>query len=160
VVMITEENTSRPKWQIARVLEGIRGKDGLVRTFRLKTAKGVVLRPIQRLHLLEPDESDVERDATETEVEDLERANGDEGGDSTDFGPQQRPLPHRRRDAVSAWNADDGPYPTTIENEPSKEELVDNQVDQGGVDIPTPMELRQPTTITRSGRKSYKPDRY
>ena len=131
VVLITEENTSRPKWQIARVLEGIRGKDGLVRTFRLKTAKGIVLRPIQRLHLLEPDEKDAKIDETEKEggCEDKEE--------------------------------ETTPHPTTIANERSREEeLVDSRVDQGGEDIPTPITVRQPTTTTRSGRQSFKPVRY
>ena len=131
VVMITEENTSRPKWQIARVIEGIKGKDGLVRTFRLKTAKGIILRPVQRLHLLEPDETDVEIQETENE--------GEEKNEEKQTTPN----------------------PITIANEKSNEEvLVDGLVDQGGVDIRTPIELRQPTTTTRSGRKSYKPIRY
>jgi len=60
VCLITEENVSRPKWQLGRIVETYRGQDGLVRTFKLKTAKGVIMRPIQRLHLLEPDDIEYE----------------------------------------------------------------------------------------------------
>ena len=132
VVLITEENTSRPKWQIARVLDGIKGKDGLVRTFRLKTSKGIILRPVQRLHLLEPDETSPSNEANEDE---------DEGGEIDD----ERMTPD----------------PTNTANERSKgEELVDMRVDQGGEDIPTSVKARQPHTITKSGRSSFAPIRY
>ena len=53
VCLITEENCSRPSWRIGRITKTMKGKDGLVRTFKLKTAKGFVHRPAQRLHLLE-----------------------------------------------------------------------------------------------------------
>lgn len=53
VVLITEDNVTRPNWPLGRVIEQFRGKDGLVRTLRLKTAKGTLDRPVQRLHLLE-----------------------------------------------------------------------------------------------------------
>jgi len=55
VCLITEENSTRPHWQIARVNETIRGKDGLVQMFRLQTPKGIIKRSIQRLQLLELD---------------------------------------------------------------------------------------------------------
>jgi len=56
VCLITEENISRPSWTLGRIIQAIRSKDGLVRTYKLKTASGVLTRPIQRLHLLEKDE--------------------------------------------------------------------------------------------------------
>ena len=53
VCLITEENTTRPSWILGRIIEAIPSKDGLVRTFKLKTASGILTRPVQRLHLLE-----------------------------------------------------------------------------------------------------------
>ena len=49
-----EDGLARPKWEMGRVVERITSRDGLVRTLRLKTKTGEVLRPIQKLHLLEP----------------------------------------------------------------------------------------------------------
>lgn len=53
VCLITEEGSKRPSWPLGRVVEVIKGRDGLVRTLRLQTSKGTVTRPVQRLHLLE-----------------------------------------------------------------------------------------------------------
>jgi len=54
VCLISEDGLARPKWEMGRVVERITSRDGLVRTLRLKTKTGEVLRPIQKLHLLEP----------------------------------------------------------------------------------------------------------
>ena len=54
VVLISEENTCRPTWPLGRVTEVIPSRDGLIRTVKLKTRKGFLIRPIQRLHLLVP----------------------------------------------------------------------------------------------------------
>ena len=51
--MISEDNVSRGKWPMERVEKLFPGKDGLVRTVELKTQKGNLCRPIQRLHRLE-----------------------------------------------------------------------------------------------------------
>ena len=53
VCLISEENTSRPTWPLGRVIEEIKSRDGLVRTLKLRTSKGVLTRPAQRLHILE-----------------------------------------------------------------------------------------------------------
>ncbi|QQP50109.1 Uncharacterized protein FKW44_011001 [Caligus rogercresseyi] len=54
IVLISEENTSRSEWPLARVVELMKGRDGNIRTLKLRTAKGKILsRPIQRLHLFE-----------------------------------------------------------------------------------------------------------
>ena len=55
VVLITEENTSRPSWPLGRVVELYPSRDGLIRTVKLKTQKGYLVRPVQRLHLLQSD---------------------------------------------------------------------------------------------------------
>ena len=53
VCLITEEKSPRPTWPLGRIVEAIVGRDGLVRTYKLRTKSGVVARPIQHLHLLE-----------------------------------------------------------------------------------------------------------
>jgi len=52
VVLISEDNVSRGKWQMGRVETLFPGKDGLVCTVELKTQKGNLCRAIQRLHQL------------------------------------------------------------------------------------------------------------
>ena len=53
VVLISEENLRREKWRIGKVMETYPGKDDRVRTVKLQTKKGIINRPLQKLHLLE-----------------------------------------------------------------------------------------------------------
>ena len=53
VVLIREDGCSRREWPLAVVIKIFPSKDGLVRAVKLKTAKSIVTRPIQRLHSLE-----------------------------------------------------------------------------------------------------------
>ena len=53
VCLISEDNVTRPNWPLARAIEAIPSKDGLVRTFKLRTKAGVLTRPVQKLHLIE-----------------------------------------------------------------------------------------------------------
>ena len=57
IVLISEEKTGRPTWPLGRIVELLPSRDGLIRTVRLKTKRGYLVRPIQRVHLLpRPDE--------------------------------------------------------------------------------------------------------
>ena len=60
VVLIREDNISRLKWPLGVVSQVFPGRDGIVRRVELKTAKGKLTRPIQRLHDLELVDKDVE----------------------------------------------------------------------------------------------------
>ena len=51
--MVSEDNVSRGKWPLARVMEVHPGRDGLVRTAAVRTEKSVLNRTVQRLHRLE-----------------------------------------------------------------------------------------------------------
>ena len=53
MVLIREDGCSRQQWPLAVVTKLFPCKDGLVRAIKLKTAKSIVMRPIQRLHCLE-----------------------------------------------------------------------------------------------------------
>ena len=53
IVLVSEDNVSRGKWPLARVMEVHPGRDGLVRTATVRTEKSVLNRPVQRLHRLE-----------------------------------------------------------------------------------------------------------
>lgn len=53
LVLIREDNVPRMKWPLGLIVKEFPGKDGLTRTFELKTAKGNLVRAIQRLHDLE-----------------------------------------------------------------------------------------------------------
>ncbi|XP_011875207.1 PREDICTED: uncharacterized protein LOC105566088, partial [Vollenhovia emeryi] len=53
IVLIENENVKRLDWPLARVKELIAGKDNNIRVVRLTTARGELIRPIQRLYPLE-----------------------------------------------------------------------------------------------------------
>ncbi|KAJ8042351.1 hypothetical protein HOLleu_13381 [Holothuria leucospilota] len=53
VVLVNEDNVPRMKWPLAVVVELYRGRDNLVRSVKLRTAKGIISRPFQRLYCLE-----------------------------------------------------------------------------------------------------------
>ncbi|RUA04970.1 MAG: hypothetical protein DSY43_05555 [Gammaproteobacteria bacterium] len=53
VVLITDDNVSRGHWRLGKVVQTFPGTDGLTRTVRILTKRGLVNRPVQRLHLLE-----------------------------------------------------------------------------------------------------------
>ena len=54
VVIIKDENKkNRNTWKLGIVAENIKGKDGIVRGARVKTANGKLERPIQHLYPLE-----------------------------------------------------------------------------------------------------------
>ena len=55
VVLITDNlNGLKPTWNLAKVIEEIRGKDGVVRDLRLKRTTGyIVERPLQLIRDLE-----------------------------------------------------------------------------------------------------------
>jgi len=51
--LISEDNIPRGKWGIDKVAETFPRKDGRIRTVRVQTKKGMINRPVQKLHLLE-----------------------------------------------------------------------------------------------------------
>ena len=53
LVLVREDNIPRMKWPLGLVTQVYPGKDGIVRTVQLRTAKGLIVRSIQRLHDLE-----------------------------------------------------------------------------------------------------------
>jgi len=53
IVLLGVEYSKRLEWPLAVVEELIPGRDGEVRLVKLRTASGVLLRPIQRLYPLE-----------------------------------------------------------------------------------------------------------
>ena len=53
VVFISDGNVQRGNWPMGRITQVHPGRDGLIRTVTLKTHKGELKLPIQRLHQLE-----------------------------------------------------------------------------------------------------------
>ncbi|GFV98047.1 integrase catalytic domain-containing protein [Trichonephila clavipes] len=49
MVLIGNDNKKRLSWPIAKIIELIPGRDGEIRTVRLKTQHGTVIRPVQRI---------------------------------------------------------------------------------------------------------------
>ncbi|KRX81644.1 hypothetical protein T06_8205, partial [Trichinella sp. T6] len=54
IVSIAEGDMNKGRWMMGRVLELFHGRDGVVRSVRLKVAKGEITRPTKKLRLLEP----------------------------------------------------------------------------------------------------------
>ena len=76
LVLIREDNTPRLCWPVGVVNKMIIGRDGLARTYEVRTNKGVVIRPVQRLHSLE-----LESPALQSEINDLVGDPGDDGSE-------------------------------------------------------------------------------
>ncbi|XP_031339592.1 uncharacterized protein LOC116168078 [Photinus pyralis] len=60
VVLVGSDNKKRLAWPIGRITEMIRGRDGICRVAKLKTSRGVFIRPVQRLYPMEVSSEDVE----------------------------------------------------------------------------------------------------
>lgn len=52
LIVVRDDNISPTKWKLARVLQTYPGKDGLVRSVKIKTSTGEYERPIVKLGLL------------------------------------------------------------------------------------------------------------
>ena len=53
MVLIRDERCKRLQWPMGIVQEVFPGRDGVIRAVRIKTVKGMVTRPIQKVHDLE-----------------------------------------------------------------------------------------------------------
>ena len=53
IVLMVDEDTPRSVWPTARVLKVFPGKDGLVRSVEVKTRNSTLVRPVNKLCLLE-----------------------------------------------------------------------------------------------------------
>ena len=66
VVVIHEDNKKRVLWKLGRVVDLLRGKDGVVRGAKVKTDSkymgGIIERPLQKLFPLEMGRGDVKDD--------------------------------------------------------------------------------------------------
>ena len=58
IVLMIDKSQPRGAWPLGRVLEVKQGRDGLVRSAKIKTAMSEYLRPIDKLCLLEAAESE------------------------------------------------------------------------------------------------------
>ena len=56
IVCVKGEQTSPTRWPLARIIEVIPGKDGLVRVVKIQTSKGTYTRPVVKLVPLLSDE--------------------------------------------------------------------------------------------------------
>ncbi|KRY28041.1 hypothetical protein T01_6882 [Trichinella spiralis] len=54
LVLVTEDTAPRNRWKMGVITELLPGSDGIVRSVRLRTARGVLTRPSRLLVLLEP----------------------------------------------------------------------------------------------------------
>ncbi|GFT55746.1 DUF5641 domain-containing protein [Trichonephila clavipes] len=82
VVLVGDDNKKRLFWALAKIIELIPGRDGKIRTVRLKTQHGKMLRPIQRIYPLEiRSNENLQRDLVENtvEVEDKSHEEEDNG---------------------------------------------------------------------------------
>jgi len=103
VVLLGVENSKRIDWPLAVVEELIPGRDGEVRLVKLRTASGVLLRPIQRVYTLEVHEEEPLRpdqmsaDMTQETVASLEKDSGTKGVRGQTRSGREIKLPSRFR---------------------------------------------------------------
>ncbi len=58
IVLMMDENVTRGKWDLARVIEVFQGKDGVIQNVKLKTKSGEYMRSVQKCcPILEEDSS-------------------------------------------------------------------------------------------------------
>jgi hypothetical protein len=76
LVLIREDGSPRMKWPLGLITEIFPGKDGEIRSCKVKTKQGCFLRPVQRLHVLELDDNsefqEMEACGLEENVRDME----------------------------------------------------------------------------------------
>ena len=69
VVVIHEDNKKRALWKLGRVVDLIKGKDGVIRGARVKTdskySGGVIERPLQKLFPLEMGRGEVDNEKSD-----------------------------------------------------------------------------------------------
>lgn len=53
IVLVADKSSPRNCWPLGRILEVYPGRDGLIRSARLKTGNGELVRPIEKLCILE-----------------------------------------------------------------------------------------------------------
>lgn len=61
IVLIGSDNKKRVDWPLARIIEIIKGRDGVSRVAKVKTQNGEIIRPFQRLYRLETSGTIAER---------------------------------------------------------------------------------------------------
>ncbi len=73
VVIVEDDNRKRMDWSLGVVIEVYLGRDGMIRTSRVKTKDGVFLRAVQRLYLMEVADAE-EEEAEEDDADPLSSA--------------------------------------------------------------------------------------
>ncbi|XP_074649826.1 uncharacterized protein LOC141904997 [Tubulanus polymorphus] len=58
VVLVADDNVKKADWRLGRIIDVHMGRDDLVRSVTVKTVKGVIRRPVQRLRLVESADDD------------------------------------------------------------------------------------------------------
>ncbi|KRZ66292.1 hypothetical protein T10_1214 [Trichinella papuae] len=70
IVLVKEDSVKRDNWPLGRITIVIPGRDGLSRTVQVKTAKGIFTRPVAKLYLLEPADTEMKGETTK-KIEEL-----------------------------------------------------------------------------------------
>jgi len=95
IVLVGIENKKRFEWPLGKILEIYPGKDQKIRVAKVKTAKGTLLRPLQRLFPLEVSSSTLMPVPAQKEEEKKEKAQDDatQEGTETRYGRQvKKPI--------------------------------------------------------------------
>jgi len=136
---------------MGRVVSTAESRDGIVRTVTLKTAKGYLTRPVQRLHLLEPNEMDSSEMQTTVEAVDIELANQQEENHFAVSEEKEVSNEDEHEDAFPPPNTSPG----VIDEDETK--ISETGCEKGRLNIPT-VDI-QGGECSRSGRRLRKPDR-
>ena len=84
IVLIASDNQKRIDWPLTRVTEVIAGKDGVSRVVRIRTAAGDLVRPLQRLVILESPLQETTPSDGESPVQEAIPSDGEDDAMSTE----------------------------------------------------------------------------
>ena len=91
VVIITDDSKIKTKWQIGRIVDTIKGKDGVLRGYKIKTGTGyVVERPLQLVCDLEIKGSKDEKASKNKDMKENDEVANENKDTATEIRPQRR----------------------------------------------------------------------
>ncbi|XP_023316202.1 uncharacterized protein LOC111694002 [Trichogramma pretiosum] len=95
VVLVASDNQKRLNWPLARVTDIVPGKDGVPRIARLRTANSKLIRPLQRLILLESSPFVMVNDSMQDKIQDAESDNHRKDEIDVEDSPLKEPVQNK-----------------------------------------------------------------
>ncbi|KAI5756156.1 hypothetical protein M8J77_022611 [Diaphorina citri] len=159
LVLVGDDHSKRIQWPLGRVVHLVPGKDGEIRVAHVHTANGTIVRPVQRLYLLQSDPSyEAENEPDSNLTSDMQPA------EMSDVQQQLQGTP----DLQSDDDSNDGEFSTSKTADPQSGRNLDRPSSPSVVHHPiTNVDPEPDETIpipqyhlNRRGRMIRKPNRF